>query len=220
MNTISNKPTNVSRPAPPRQAPEKFDLTSIDTPVEAFLMPTVDLVAGLALGQLGGDDHSRTASLKLEAGGQTLEYSNRVTEAGMQIDGKMNGGDFVLQAQPGDDGASVVVSGKTPGGDFEDRLSPVPGGFQLAGKVGTVDFEESFSLDPMAGFSGHVGELSGRFGSDALTLSLQQEGEVLRATGKLGERKIEERITQGENGCILIEGTIGTLEFKQTLSAS
>src|SRR5437879_5890895 len=139
MNLISPMlATPPAAPQPPASA-EKFDLSKIDTPTEALLMPVVDLVAGMAA---GNSDTPTVATVRVKAGDQSLEYTTTPRGASIAIDGKMNDQAFGFVGRPSINASQVNVTGTVPGGDFNCQLKVVPGGFNLSGHAGEVSFEE------------------------------------------------------------------------------
>lgn len=203
-------------PTAPPAPSDTFDLSKIDTPTEALLMPGVDLVAGMAL---GNQQKSGLDTVRLTAGDQTLEYTMKPRGATVDIQGKINAQPFEVVGRPSIQSGRTLFSGSTPAGDFGFSLNAELGGFQVAGKAGAIEFDEQLSLDPMAGFSGHVADINGKIGGEDLAESLQagDDGTSMHITGNLGARKIDETITQGPNGTVLIKGTIGTLTFEQVV---
>jgi len=207
---LGQPPAPPAPPAPPpAPGPEVFDLSAIDTPVEALLMPGVDLIAGMTAAQMGG-----RPTVRLEVGEQVVEYRN----TGSAIEGTMNGQPFSLAI--GGSAPSVHATGTTPGGAIAEDLSSIPGGVTATGSAGSVSFNQMFSLDPMIGFTGHVGDLYGLVGPDPLSVSLNlgADGYSVDARGTLGPRGVTERIAQGPNGTVIIEGVIGSTAFRQTLT--
>ncbi len=209
---LGSPPAPPEPPAPeppPAPAPEVFDLTSIDTPVEALLMPGVDLIAGMNAAQMGG-----RPQVRLEVGDQVVEYRN----TGSALEGTMNGQPFALAITA--DGFQAATTGTTPGGAIAGDLGSIPGGVTANGKAGTVSYNQMFSLDPMIGFTGHVGDLFGLVGTDQLSVAynLGADGYRVEGRGTLGTRNLCETIRQGPNGTVLIEGTIGSTAFRQTLT--
>lgn len=209
-------PAPAPTPAPPADPVERFDLSHIDTPTEALCMPIVDLVAGMAAGN--GDTPS-VATVALKSGDQSLQYTIRPSadRSAVRIEGQMNAQPFTLDGAV--QGTGVGVQGATPGGALAAQLEVQAGGFKVSGQAGDVPFEETLTLNPFAALTGNVATIEGKIGGEALqeSLAMAPDGQSLLVTGSLGARAIEETVTQGAAGGVLIRGHIGAVVFEETI---
>lgn len=206
---------NGIRPSPPVSAAAvEFDLSRIDTPVEAMLMPVVDLVT-----VLGVDSQYKRSSVSLKAGDETLDYTFRRTATGAAIDGSMNGRPFHLDMNDGSP-PGATFEGKTPGGDIQGQLQVVPAaGLHVSGQAGEVPFEEILVVNPFGGRL--VAVIKGKIGGQTLEESLKEgPNGTLVVEGHLGEESIHRQTSLNPDGSLSIQGTIGDLEVEVTLRNS
>lgn len=209
-----NISSNIARPAVkalPAPEPKKFDLTEIDTPEEAYLMPVADLLVSMAAGQAQDGD----AEVTVTAGGQTFSYQTSESA----VTGNINGEDFRMDAQIDPEAGTVSMGTELTSGALSTNLGPVPGGIQISGQAGTISYEQNMVLDPMAALTGHVGDITGNIGGLELnqSLNMSQDGSGMIITGNLGDSAISQTVSEGPNGTVVIEGTIGDLKVRREL---
>ena len=202
------RPTVASAPAP---QPREFDLSTIDTPEEAYLMPVADLLVSMAAGQAQDGD----AEVTVTAGGQTFTYQT----SEQAVTGHINGKDFEMQASIDEEAGSVSMGTEVAGGSLSTQVSPLAGGLRVSGQAGTISYDQTLTLDPMAAFSGHVGDIEGQIGGlpFSQSMNMSEDGTGLVITGQLGESAISQTVSEGPNGTVVIEGTIGDLHVRREL---
>lgn len=188
----------------------KFDLSTIDTAEEAMIMPGADLWAGLVLGPLSG-------RVTVSSGGQELAYEIMPAPQGIYYRGHLNGEGFLLEgksARP----RGIQVTGETAGGDIDSLRRGGGGGFGLDGSAGEVDFSQMLALDRSGGTSGQLAYLGGTIHGEKLEARARkgENGEVL-VTGTLGELPLNQTIRQGPGQEWIIKGQVGEHRYTEII---
>ena len=196
-------------PVRPRSTPQTrpFDLSEIDTPEEAMVMPGADLWAGLVLGPLAG-------RVSVMSGDQVLQYEIEPSPDHLTYKGTLNGQPFELEgraARP----RGIQVTGETPGGAVDSLRRGGGGGFGLDGSVGEVEFSQLLALDR----GGHgLAYLAGTLdGEEFEARARKGENRSVEVEGHLGDQPLHQTIRLGPNQEWIISGEVGDHHYTQMI---
>lgn len=199
IGSVTVPPRSLSQPA--------FDLSSIDTPEEAMVMPGADLWVGLVLGPLAG-------RVTVTSDDQVMTYEQKPGDRKLDYTGEMNGQPFTLEAVPAPRGRRTI--GDTPGGPIDSLLRGGGRGFGVDGQAGSVEFSTSLALD-MSNDGFHLAYMSGEVGGQRYAAKVVKEGEQVEVYGKLGDAPLRQTITMGPNEEWQIASQIGSVRYTEVI---
>lgn len=189
------------------RATRAFDLTTIETARESYFLPGIDRLAAKVT-----DDANVPVDVRVDFGEQFISYTMQPGTGDATIPVTVNGRTFDVARQGGNYTASGEVIGK-----LDATVEPYENGTKISGLVGTEDmpFTESIQFNTPAGFAM---ELGGNFACSRMWQEIETRPDHLKVSGALGSHWISSEIRQGPNGSLVIEGSLGELEFRQTLT--
>lgn len=184
-----------------------FDLTTIETAREAYFLPGIDRFAAKV-----AEDAAGPVDVHVDINGQFLEYTLQPGTGDATIPLNVNGQPVEITRSNGGYSAQGPVIGK-----LDATVEAFGTGTKISGLVGTEDmpFTESLEFNTPAGF--HA-ELGGNFACSRMWQEVEQKGDHLKVSGALGSHWISSEIRTGPNGSLVIDGSLGDIEFRQTIT--
>ncbi|MCA9794967.1 MAG: hypothetical protein KC910_24330 [Candidatus Eremiobacteraeota bacterium] len=193
------RPRSLSQPA--------FDLSTVDTPEEAMVMPGCDLWVGLVLGPLPG-------RVTVTSDDQVMTYEQRPSNQPPSYSGQLNGQPFQLDREPIARGWRTF--GDTPAGPIDSSLMGGHGGFGFIGQAGDIEVSTSLALDQSNdGF--HLAYMSGQVGGQNFAAKVVKSLGQVEVYGKLGEQPLRQTITMGPHQEWQIASQIGSVHYTEVI---
>ena len=191
-----------------------FDLTTIETARESYFLPGIDRFAASV-----ADGSSTPVDVHVEIGGQFLSYTMPPGGQDGTIPVNVNGNTLEITRSTGQDGV-VTYLADSPLGDLNATVEKTENGSRVNGIVGTEDmpFNESITFDPGFATTGHLADVNGNFACSRMWQEITKRDDHLKLEGALGSHWIASTIKSGENGTLVIEGSLGEIDFRQTIT--
>lgn len=191
----------------PARINRAFDLTTIENAREAYFLPGIDRLAASV-----AEKATTPVDVHVDINGQSLDYTLPPGSGDAVIPTNVNGQNVEIRREGDAYKAEGPVIGK-----LDATFEPIENGSKIGGLVGTEDmaFTESIQFNTPNGF---YAELGGNFACSRMWQEVEHKGEGLKVSGALGSHWISSEITVGANGALVIEGSLGEVDFRQTIT--
>jgi hypothetical protein len=193
-------------PVPPGGVgPEVYDLAILDTAAEALTMPGTSMMADLII----ANQPSRQGRVTVQSGCQTLQYEVNPHNPCTQLQGQINGLPFAgsMSTYPG----TVFTNANTPSGPIQNTTNYQSGVTNSKGKVNGMDYQQSYVVDPMSNFTGHLGIWSGTVGTSnfAIELTRTPDGQGANLSGYIGNQPLTGSMRKIDCHTYIIDRNVG-----------
>jgi len=192
--------------------PRTRDITfsRIDTPLEGFVTPPNDPLAGLLMGLLPRE----SVEIRGAVGGREFAYTYSTRGGEITMEGAFDRLPFAARGTF--DAARVTLGGAIGGNELSSELLADTQGPRLTSRSGDVAVDEKIDFVPSTGEF----RIRGRVGGDELdeTIVGDPAANRVRDTGTLGGAPIEREARPCEGG-FHVTGTIGGVRFEEFIIA-
>lgn len=181
----------------------------IDNPIEAFITPPNDPLAGILMDHLPKD----CIEIRGNIGDKEFAYEYSLKGEEISMKGKFAGFDFETS---GIFGSSAALSGNIGSNKLFSIVRPDTMGPLNSGMAGDVEVREKILYNMQEGNF----FVSGNIGSENFeeVFGVNQENTAIIDKGTIGDYKIERSAVPVDGGYFL-EGTIGGIPFKEYIIA-
>lgn len=195
---------------------DDFDYAVIDHSREMYFLPGIDrLAAGLI------EKSQQKMKVRVEAQDQVLEYVLDGKNRDADVTVNLNGKPYELKSHPQPDGSSQFI-GDGPAGkvnltvNYSENAAHA-GALVEWGEDANMALTDKLITDPDPN-SPRPYELIGNFACARMYQEILKDGDGFQILGDMGSYPIDGRISKTENGGYLIEGHLGELKYKQTIT--
>ena len=207
-------------PVPPGgHTTDLFDLSHIDTATEALIMPGADLLTNMIV----ASSPNHRGKVTVQCNNQKLEYTLVHSAHSRSVDGNINGKPFSLHLR--DIPGATYIQGATSSGPVGENIAYHKGGSTAQGAVGTFDYNQAYTNDPTARWTGHCAMWSGSMGPHGvpadqtfgmeITARSDKCGYMLN--GHVGDKPLTGTIRTVAPGLLAVERNVGGNKITQTI---
>ena len=181
----------------------------IDHPVEAFVTPPNDTLAGLLMDKLPKD----SIEIRGNIGGKDFNYNYSMKENKINMHGSYDGLPFDSE---GTLSKEVTLKGSTGENTLTGKITPQNMGPFTESQSGEISVKEKVDINIWTG----IISVNGSIGGEELkeTIKANDDGTKILDLGNIGKWKIEREVVRTEKG-FYIKGTIGNLSFEEFITA-
>ncbi len=212
---------NANQPETSKDIPgsgwvDDYDFSVIDHSREMYFLPGVDrLAAGLV------EQSQQKMKVRVEAQDQVVEYVLDGKNRDADVTVSLNGKPYELKSTPQPDGSSQF-NGQGPAGNVNLSVNYSPntshaGALIKWGEDSEMALTDKLITDPDPN-SPRPYEIIGNFACARMYQEILREPDGFQILGDLGSYPIDGRLSKLDNGGYLIEGHLGELKYKQTIT--
>jgi|GEM_PF-6812417 hypothetical protein len=186
-----------------------ISFSTIDRPVEAFVTPPNDPLAGILMDHLPKD----CIEIKGTLGEKSFHYSYSLQKDRISMKGEFDSIPFQCS---GTYAGQVDLQGTLGANSLSSTITPDVQGPRNTSQAGLVEVREKIDINP---FNGTI-QIGGSLGQDKLseTIRASEDGSRILDSGSIGSAAIEREVT-AFNGGFMIKGSIGELPFEEYIVA-
>ena len=195
---------------------DDFDFTVIDHSREIYFLPGMDRLAATLV-----EKSQQKMKVRVEAQSQVLEYVLDGKNRDADVTVSLNGNPYELKSSPQPDGSSQFLGNGSAGKvnltiNYSNNTAHA-GALVEWGDEGQMSATDKLIVDPDPN-SPRPFEIIGNFACARMYQEILKEADGFQILGDMGNYPIDGRISKTENGGYLIEGHLGELKYKQTIT--
>lgn len=183
--------------------------STIDHPLEAFVTPPNDPLAGILMDHLPKD----CIEIQGKLGEKSFHYSYSLQQDRIAMKGEFDGIPF---ESTGTFSKQVALQGTLGNNSLSSTITPDVQGPRNTSQAGQIEIREKIDINL---FDGTI-QIGGSLGDDTLseTIRNSEDGTKIVDKGTLGGLIIDREVT-AHNGGFLIKGSLGELSFEEYIVA-
>jgi hypothetical protein len=188
---------------------QQISFAKIDHPIEAFVTPPNDTLAGLLMDKLPKDSIDISGNI----GDKTFGYTYSMKENKIKMHGSYDGltfdADGILSKE-------VNIKGTTGENSLTSKITPQNMGPFNDSQTGEISVKEKLDFNVWTG----IISVNGSIGGEELveTIKTSDDGTKILDFGNIGKWKIDREVVKTDRG-FHIKGTIGDLQFEEFITA-
>jgi len=188
---------------------QQISFSKIDHPVEAFVTPPNDTLAGLLMDKLPKD----SIEIRGNIGGKDFNYNYSMKENKIGMHGSYDGIKFDSE---GTLSQEVNLKGSTGKNSLTSKIIPQNMGPFTDSQAGDISVKEKVDINVWTGIISVTGSIGGEELEE--TIKASEDGTKILDFGNIGKWKIEREVVRTDKG-FHIKGTIGNLSFEEFITA-
>ncbi len=188
---------------------QQISFSKIDHPVEAFVTPPNDTLAGLLMDKLPKD----SIDIRGNIGGKDFNYNYSMKENKIGMHGSYDGIKFDSE---GTLSREVNLKGSTGKNSLTSKIIPQNMGPFTDSQTGDISVKEKVDFNIWTGIISVTGSIGGEELEE--TIKASEDGTKILDFGNIGKWKIEREVVRTDKG-FHIKGTIGNLSFEEFITA-